>query len=352
MYNFQGAFQKVVKNFKNKDKNTILITVALIAIIITAGLIFASSNKGFSFPTIFGKSDQEVAKEVLSYINSNNLAGQGVTAKMVSATEASGLVKIKLSINGNEFDSYATKDGKLLFPQAIPMAGDKSGSSQSSSSSASQAPVSKTDSPILEAYVVARCPYGLQMQRAMAEAVKNIPTLAQYLKVRYLGSVSGNKLVSMHGDAEAAENLRQICIRDEQPAKYWDYVACQMKTGDTGGCEKSTGVDSGKLSGCVSDPKRGIADAQKDFALDTKYNVQGSPTLVLNSATIDETGYGGRSADGVKSMVCAGFKNKPSFCNTKLSTVAAAVSFSATYSSSNSGTGNSGAGGANCAPAQ
>ena len=44
--------------------------------------------------------------------------------------------------------------------------------------------------------------------------------------------------------------------------------------------------------------------------------------LILNGATIDETGYGGRSSDGVKSMACAGFATKPSFCSTKLNTAA------------------------------
>lgn len=191
--------------------------------------------------------------------------------------------------------------------------------------------VQKSDSPILEAYVVARCPYGLQMQRAMVDAVKNIPALAQYLKVRYIGSVSGNTITSMHGSAEATENLRQICIREEQPAKYWNYTACQMKKGDTAGCESSTGVDSAKLSACISDPSRGVAYAQKDFTLNGQYNIQGSPTLILNGAQVSESNYESRSSDGVKKIVCSGFNSQPSFCSTKLNTVQATASFSETY---------------------
>jgi copper chaperone CopZ len=189
----------------------------------------------------------------------------------------------------------------------------------------------KTDSPILEAYVVTRCPYGIQMQRAMADAVKNQPALAEYLKVRYIGSVSGSTITSMHGPAEATENLRQICLREEQPAKYWSYVSCQMKSGDTAGCETSTGVDSTKLSACTTDPSRGVAYAQKDFVLDSQYGVQGSPTLILNGAQISESSYGGRSSDGVKSMVCAGFNSQPSFCSAQLNTAQATTSFSETY---------------------
>ena len=78
----------------------------------------------------------------------------------------------------------------------------------------------------------------------------------------------------MHGPEEAQENLRQICIREEQPAKYWNYISCYMKKttataasgmplGDSTGCQASTGVDTAKLNACVSDPSRGLAYAKK-----------------------------------------------------------------------------------------
>lgn len=329
-----------------KNRNTLLIGVAVIAVIIVGALIFADS-KGIS---ILGSSNDQIAKKVVDYINNNGLSS--TPAEIVKVGQDSGLVKVTLKIGSSQFDSYATKDGKLLFPQAFNMQEQK-GAQASNSPSATPGPVSKVDSPMLEAYVVSRCPYGLQEQRAMAEAIKAVPSLANYVKVRYMGSVNGNKLISMHGDAEAAENLRQICIREEQPAKYWSYVGCQMKSGDTAGCEKSTGVDSAKLNSCISDPKKGVAYAQKDFDLNTKYGVQGSPTLILNAGLVDESTYGGRTADAVRAMVCAGAKTEPGFCSQKLNTKDAATSFSLTYeSSSNSGTGNSGANGANCAPAQ
>ena len=51
-----------------------------------------------------------------------------------------------------------------------------------------QAPAVKTaeksDSPVLEAYVVSRCPFGIQMQRIMADVVKNITFLVTNIKAR------------------------------------------------------------------------------------------------------------------------------------------------------------------------
>jgi hypothetical protein len=345
------------------NRNTILVCIAIIAIIITGGLIYANSNPGFSLPTIFGYSDQQIGNNVIKYINDNQLSQ--TPASLVKVSEASGLVKVTIKIGTSQFDSYATKDGKLLFPQAYELTPKKTSASTNQNASANTGSaktatdVKKASKSTLEAFVVSSCPYGLQMQRAIADAVKNIPSLASSVVIRYIGSVSGNTISSMHGPEEAAENLRQICIRDEQPTKYYNYISCYLKKttataaggmplGDSVSCQASTGVDTAKLNACVSDPSRGVADAKKDFALATKYNVSGSPTLILNGASVDESGFGGRSSDGVKSMVCAGFTTEPSFCSQKLNTTAAAVSFAATYASG-SGSASSAA---NCNTAQ
>jgi len=329
-------FLKKLSFLKKMDRNSILITIAIIAIVITGVLIYVNQRGGLTMPSFFRMSDKQLAEKAVNYINTSGISASKVS--LVSYSVESGLVKIKIKVGTSEFDSYVTKDGKYLFAQAFDMnpKTDKAAGDKTNNQTAAKTTVEKSDNPMLEAFVVARCPYGLQMQRAMLEAVKNQPSLAQYIKARYIGSVSGNTITAMHGEAEAKENLRQICIREEQSDKYWNYVGCQMKASGTEvSCEKSTGVDSNKLSSCISDTKRGVAYAKKDFDLADKYGVSGSPTLILNGASVDESSYGGRSADGVKSMACAGFKTAAGFCSAKLSTAEAAVSFSASYSSGN-----------------
>lgn len=343
----------------NLNKNTILLGIAILGIIITGGLIYANQNPSQLSILSFGISKDELAKKSIDYLNTNVLAGQS-QASLVSVSEESGVVKIKIKIGETEYDSYATKDGKLLFPQAFEMkkSDNKNQPAQNNQPvpkniEEAKASLKKSDNPVVEAYVVSRCPFGLQMQRVMADVVQNIPELAKNMKVRYMGSVSGNTITAMHGDAEAKENLRQICIRDEQPAKYWSYVACQMKSGDTAGCEKSTGINSTQMNSCISDTSRGVAYAKKDFDLNIKYNVEGSPTLVLGDSQISEFDFGGRSSEALKTIICAAFNSEPSYCSKTLNTADAAASFSETYSSANSGnSGNSGANGTNCAPAQ
>jgi hypothetical protein len=366
MVDFNSIKNAIVKNI---NRNNILIAVAVIGIAVTGGLIYFNSNPGFSFPAIFGAPDSQIAKAAIDYINNNNLASS--PASLVSAAEESGLVKMKIKIGTTEFDSYATKDGKLLFPQAFnmgPKPADTSASPAASAQTAEQiiAAIQKSDKPTLEAFIVSRCPFGLQMQRMIAEAVKNVPSLAQYVKVEYFGSVSadGKSITSMHDSQtpEGKENLRQICIREEQPAKYWNYVSCQMKaSGTENSCEASTGVNSAALNACVSDPVRGVAYAKKDFAAADKYGVSGSPTLILNGATIAEFTsdnqpvFGSaRSSDEIKTIVCDASNTQPGFCSTKLNPAQADTSFSQTYTTASSAanSGNSGATGANCAPAK
>jgi hypothetical protein len=321
---------------KKQNRNTIFAVVAIILVVIVAGIFYFKSNPNISALKFWQAGDKKIAQSAVDYINNNGLASS--TVSLVSVERTSGLIKIKIKIGTSEFDSYITKDGKLLFPQAIEMTPteNQTGEKAATTSAASCDELAKTDSPVVEAYVVSQCPYGLQMQRAMADAVARVPELANYIKARYIGSVSGDTITSMHGEEEATENLRQICIREEQAGKYWGYVSCQIKAGNSKACESSTGVDSGKLSACVSDKNRGVAYAAKDFELADKYSVSGSPTIMLGEAVLDESGFGGRSSEGVKQIVCCASKTQPGFCSQTLNTAAAASSYSESYAGSDS----------------
>ena len=357
---FNLSFIKKIKI----TKNVILVVIAVIAIIVTGVLIFLNSNHGFAIPNIFGMSNSKIAEKVVNYINDNKLSS--APASSVSVSESSGLVKIKIKIGTQQFDSYATKDGKLLFPQAFDMTANDNSPSDSAAGSKktheqAAASIQKTDNPMLEAFIVSGCPFGLQMQRLMADAINSVPSLASNMKVKYIGSVSNGTITAMHGDYEAQKNLRQICIREEEPAKYWNYVSCYMKKsvgadpsskmpyGDTKGCEIATGIDIAKLNTCVSDSSRGLAYAQKDFSSADKYGVSGSPTLILGDSTVSEFDFGGRTSDAIKSIICAAYKTQPGFCSTKLNTANAATSFAPSYSSGASENSNASA---NCNTAQ
>ncbi|OGI15783.1 hypothetical protein A3K63_00205 [Candidatus Micrarchaeota archaeon RBG_16_49_10] len=198
--------------------------------------------------------------------------------------------------------------------------------------------VKKVDEPVLEAFVVSYCPYGLQMQRVLTEVQKTIGKDVD-IKVRYIGAVVDGKITSMHGEQEATENHRQICMREEQASKYWDYISCFIKAGETDPCLDEAKIDKAKLTSCMSDANKGLKYAQVDFDGQNKYGVSGSPTLILNGEKASEFDFGGRSVQGVGSMLCCSMNKRSSGCDIQVSTDQAATGFSQTYSAGGGSTG-------------
>ncbi|MGC9310645.1 MAG: DsbA family protein [Candidatus Aenigmatarchaeota archaeon] len=277
----------------------------------------------------------------------NMLVPEESEVKLVNVTSVgdTGMYQIVISIgyggSENTYESYISRDAELLCPTGI-LTGEYAAQiaermeveEEMAQMTAEEkcAEMTKTDSPVLEAYVVSMCPYGLQMQRIMAEIVKKAPEAANYLKVRYIGSVVDGKVTAMHGDTEAQENLRQICVREEQSDLYWAYVGCFMKEGKTDACLTEAGIDTEALDVCMSDPEKGIAYAQEDFSKSNSYGVTGSPTLIMNGKRVSEFDFGGRTAQAVKMTLCCGFNSEPEFCSTEMTTASAAAGLSAAYS--------------------
>ena len=300
---FVDNAKKAIRHyFRKENRSTAIVTVVIAVVVIAAlGYYFYSSKAELNLSSLrfWESGDKKLAQSAVDYINDNGLASSTVTLESYERT--SGVIKIKIKIGGSEYEFYVTRDGKYLFPSALEMTpsegGDNNPTDQVSTTSASKCEdLTKTDKPELDVYVVSGCPYGLQIQRAIAQAVSEAPEIADYVKVRYIGSVSGNTITSMHGDSEAQENLRQICIREEQPAKYWSYISCYIKAGNTDSCLASSGVDSSAVSACMSDTGRGVAYASEDFGLSSQYGVSGSPTLMLGFIYICVSEHQGRGA--------------------------------------------------------
>jgi len=63
-------------------------------------------------------SPQEAAQKAITFINKNMLP-EGATASLISVLEEGGIYKFHFKIAENEYDSYVTKNGKLLFTSSI-----------------------------------------------------------------------------------------------------------------------------------------------------------------------------------------------------------------------------------------
>lgn len=106
--------EKIKVNLKS-NQNAILLFLAVLGIFITGVLIIDSMDIKISTST------KDTAEKSIKYLNESILQ-EGQTATLLSFTEESGLIKIKIKIDDKEYDSYITKDGKLFFPEALNMA--------------------------------------------------------------------------------------------------------------------------------------------------------------------------------------------------------------------------------------
>ena len=248
--------------------------------------------------------------------------------------KVSGVYEFDLTINGQKYHSFISNDGKILFPSGQKMEELKTQTTQTETKKLTCQDVTKSKTPSLTAFVVSQCPFGLQMQRVFNKAITEQPELGSYLNVKYIGSIESGKIVSMHGDKEAQENLKQICIREEQKEKYWPYIACYMQEGKSDECNTTVGIDTVQLSVCVSDTNRGLKYAKADFDLANRFQVSGSPSLLMNNKQIvSEFDFGGRVPNAIKQVVCCGSSEKAGFCNSDISKDEVASSFSLTGAS-------------------
>ena len=100
-----------------KKTKGIIVGQAVAIIILIAALAVAIATQG-KFLSGKSKMNKNIAQQAVNYINSNFMQ-QGKKAVLETASETNGVYKIKIKIGNRIYTSYLTKDGSLLFPQAI-----------------------------------------------------------------------------------------------------------------------------------------------------------------------------------------------------------------------------------------
>jgi hypothetical protein len=315
---------KKMSNYKTSSWAFGIIAAVLAVVLIVSIVTHGFSSKG-------ALSEDQVKASTIAYLN-NLLGSRGQTATVDSITDKGDLYQMKLNIGGQTFDSYVTKDGRLLFPQALDLTQKANAGTAASAQAPQQTDVPKTAKPTVELFVMSYCPFGTQAEKGMLPAVRALGDKIDF-KVRFV-------YYAMHGKKEVDENLRQYCIREEQPDKYDAYLACFLNASDSPGCLASTGVDTKKLDACVaaSDTKFDVTKNWNDQSswlsgqfplfntdkdLNTKYSVGGSPTLIINGVQSNA----GRDSASYLSAICNAFTDKPSECNTQLSAVSPGPGF-------------------------
>jgi len=186
----------------------------------------------------------------------------------------------------------------------------------------------KSASPVVELFVMSFCPFGTQAETAMEPVVNLLGSEAQ-ISVRYIATVQGttaDSVSSLHGPAEAQEDLRQLCINKYYPGQFWPYLTafiqnCYPKVQNAtllGACQGSTmqalGIDTQKIGTCATGGE-GLGLLSADEQASSQYGVQASPTLIINGQPYD----GDRTPEAYKEAICSHFETPPAECSVNLS---------------------------------
>jgi len=160
----------------------------------------------------------------------------------------------------------------------------------------------------------------------------------------YVKTSNGVMYSSLHGRQEANQDIREICAWNQSPDKtqWWNFISginknCTAQNADT--CwenqAKSAGYDTAKITECFN--KEGVDLIEKEIAITTKFNVSGSPTVLVNDVAFPpETAYTQdgkgslkigkkvatqdryRTPNVIKEALCASFQKIPGECKSVL----------------------------------
>ncbi|MDH7593179.1 MAG: hypothetical protein QHG99_02345 [Methanomicrobiales archaeon] len=292
----------------------------------------------FMFPPrdgIAGKvTGDACGSSVIAYINSNLVSGTE-RASLVSVKESNGMYEIVTGYQGQNIPVYASMDCVLLF-LGEPLDVTEALETPVPTPTATQpATMVKTEKPVVDLYVMAFCPYGVQAENAMKPVVELLAGMVD-VKVRYIARVGGSTVdtvQSLHGINEAKEDLRQLCIQKRHPDRFWSYLM-QMNSEcypiysnatKLDECWKnaslSLGIDPAEIEECAYGSE-GIGLLKADEEIVSRNRVTGSPTLIINDARYS----GARSPEAFKQAICGAFRAVPDACSVNLTSTQAGTS--------------------------
>ncbi len=314
-------------NLSKVKKNPWMIVSVILAIAVIVLLVMMFMGTGISGKTV---SSKVAGDNVVKFAQ-----GQGLAATILNTNDIGSFYEVNLSMNGQEFPVYVTKDGKKMATGLIPLTNSASNTPTNPTTPSTPAEVTKSDKPKVELFVMTHCPYGTQAEKGIIPAYKALGAKAD-TKIRFVHYF-------MHGDKEEAETYNQVCIREEQSAKYLSYLECFLEDGDSARCVKKVGVDTAKLSACLANDKKKAKEYYEvDKKLSNDYGVQGSPTLIINGGE----GSGGRDSASYLKSICSAFNTAPTAeCAKQLSSAQPGPGFGTTAATAGS------ADAAQCAPA-
>ncbi len=301
------------------DKKNIIIFILFLGLI-ALGYNFFGTDLGKSI------SPEEAGTKVTELIAMN----PGNPAVVQEVIDEGDFYKIVVSANGQSFNSYLSKDGEKFFPEMINLEELQIAQANAPKSEVSE----KSDKPAIELFVMSHCPYSTQLEKGLLPVLEILGDKIDF-ELKFVD-------YAIHDKIELDEQTQQYCIREQGKDKLLSYLKCFLEDGDSSRCLSQSEIDNSALQTCISNtntkyntlvdyedkstwtkmnPPSPIFNIHKEDNL--KYNVEGSPELVINEEKI--LAY--RDPQSLLTAICSAFNEAPEECQQELSSQAYAPGF-------------------------
>lgn len=264
----------------------------------------------------------EGAKTKVTDFVEKNLVQPGTKIEVKNASLEGGLYKVSFTVAKQDVDTYITKDGTKFFPEAIDIADfEKKANEMKNQVEEESAPVSKTDIPEVNLYVMSFCPFGNKAEDTM-KPVYNLLKEKVTFNFHYIVSTNGDTVQSLHGEKEVTQNEREACVLKQYgKGKWMDFVTyINTNCGSDGSCweagAKSLAIDTTKVNACVN--SEGFSLMKADEEVSKTAGASGSPTMLING-TKTKLVYQYGNSEAYKQAICDSFNTAPAECSKTLS---------------------------------
>jgi len=276
---------------------TVILGVLLVISIFTNGFNFKKPSG------ITGKTAtltaQKAADKAVRYINSY-LVQPGITASLISVKDNGDLYNAQIDIGGRGYDSYITKDGRLLFPNAVDLDDTSIAAPTQTDTSTVALEVDADDDASLGSEDVPvtiiefsdyECPF---CKRHFTQVYPEIKS--KYIDTGKARLVFRDFPLSFHDPLATEEAMAAECAREQGGDKvYFEYHDLIFETTSSNGrgMQKSqlydlaeqVGVDKDKFTECL-DSEKYKEEVQKDIADGQAAGVSGTPAFLINGKLV------------------------------------------------------------------
>lgn len=257
--------------------------------------------------------------------------------------EESDLYKVYLTIDGNEFEVYVSKDYTKFMPQIVDLEElleeiEEESKIDLSAENKKALGFDKDSKPRLDYFVMSFCPFGnpadenaSKIHAAFGDSVEVVPHY-----IVNLSSKAPNGYSSLHGPQEAHQDIRELCVLENYGKdKFFEFtLASNEKLTDKDADTKwqavawETGVDVNVIAGCEKDKGLEIAKREIEVTKNTKVkgqngvsSISGSPTMLVDGEKVSN------SASAIQKALCKSFEEgeKPAACDQDIEETAAAT---------------------------